>query len=467
MQYISTRGETAPASFKQAIMMGLATDGGLLLPAAIPDVRSELDAWREMSYQDLAFAVMSKFTGREMPDGLLREMIERSYAKFESPEVVPVIDLDPVFFAELFQGPTLAFKDVALQFLGNLFEHILQESGENLNIVGATSGDTGSAAIHGVRGKKNMDIFIMHPDGKVSPIQRQQMTSVLDDNVHNIAIKGNFDDSQQVLKELFNDLPFKSEYNLGAVNSVNWARVLAQIVYYFYAAFRVQDRTGCEAVQFCVPTGNFGNIFAGYLARRMGAPIRRLVLATNENDILARFFQTGIYGRGEVHPTLSPSMDIQVASNFERYLYYRLDENPGEVRRVMEQFARGGRIELGGGDPLFHSECGSTDDMLAAIRNTYDRHGYVLDPHSAVGVAVAMRNLLDDAPTVCLGTAHPAKFPDAVRRALGRDLAHHPKIDAIMDLPTRCTTLPAERDAIEDFIKAEIPIPRGNARSAQ
>ncbi|MFO7821812.1 MAG: threonine synthase [Lentisphaeria bacterium] len=453
MRYISTRGRTEPVSFKQAVIMGLAPDGGLLLPEKIPAVKDKLDFWRDLEYSELTLAVMQEFIENEIPRETLRKLVSKSYAKFESPEVVTVKELDPLFFAELFLGPTLAFKDIALQLLGNLFEHVLEEADERLNLVGATSGDTGSAAIHGVRGKSNIDIFIMHPDGKVSPIQRQQMTSVLDDNVHNIAIQGNFDDSQRILKELFNDLEFKQAYKLGAVNSVNWARILAQIVYYFYAAFKVQNRTGAEAIQVCVPSGNFGNIFAGYLATQMGAPIKRLILATNENDILARFFTTGVYERSAVHPTLSPSMDIQVASNFERYLYYRLGENSGKVEKQMALFAKGGKLALPGPDPLFVAGSATTDQMLAAIRDNYQRHGYIIDPHSAVGIAVASNNLLDDTPTICLGTAHPAKFPEAVRRALGKDLAHHPRIDAIMDLPTRCTTLPPKSESIKDFIR--------------
>lgn len=436
--------------------MGLATDGGLLLPSRIPCVRAKLESWRHLQYPELALAVMSEFVESEIPEADLATLVKRSYAGFESDEIVPVVDLDPIFFLELFRGPTLAFKDIALQFLGNLFEYILEQTGDRLNILGATSGDTGSAAIYGVRGKSNMDVFIMHPDGKVSPIQRQQMTAVLDPNVHNIAVRGNFDDTQRILKQIFSDTSFKEEYRLGAVNSVNWARILAQIVYYFYAAFRVQEKTGCQTVQFCVPTGNFGNIFAGYMAYRMGAPIDRLILATNENDILSRFFQTGIYERGEVHATMSPSMDIQIASNFERYLYYRLGEDGAKVEKLISEFAGKGRLEVSGPDPLFVGASGSTEEMLNVMRETYNKHGYVLDPHSAVGVAVGQRNCRAHNPVICLGTAHPAKFPEAVRQALGEDVTSHPRIDAIMDLPTRCTALPAEAGSVESFIRESL-----------
>ncbi len=451
MKYLSTRGQTEPVAFQDAVLMGLATDGGLLLPEVVPDISARLDDWRGLPYPQLAFEVISPFIS-DIPTADLKELIDRAYATFDHPEITPVRAIGPLHILELFHGPTLAFKDVALQLLGNFFEYILQRTGRSLNILGATSGDTGSAAIYGVRGKANIEIFIMHPHGKVSPIQERQMTAVLDENVHNIAIEGTFDDGQRILKDLFGDLEFKQRYHLGAVNSVNWARVLAQIVYYFYAAFRVQEETGCEEVQFSVPTGNFGDIFAGYVACKMGAPIRRLILATNENDILTRFFTTGIYERGEVHPTLSPSMDIQVASNFERYLYYRNGESADQTAQMMRNFSRHGRIELPGTDPLIAAGCGTTDDTLAVIARYQQQHRYLLDPHTAVGVAVAERFLRDDAPTVCLATAHPAKFPAAIQQALGQDLAHHPIIDGILELPTRCTVLPATRQAVQEFM---------------
>jgi len=290
ISYISTRGQIAPVTFSEAVMMGLADDGGLLVPSQIPDVSSQLPQWSKLHYPELAFEVMKPFVGDSIPAEDLRELIRKSYATFDTAQVVPIVQAGPVFIAELFHGPTLAFKDVALQFLGNVFEYLLSATHQKLNIIGATSGDTGSAAIHGVRGKKGIDIFIMFPEGRVSPLQERQMTTLPDANVHPIAIKGTFDDGQRVLKQLFNDIPFKREYHLGAVNSVNWARVLAQVTYYFWSAFRVQETTGAQQVQIAVPTGNFGDIFAGYIARRMGAPVSRLILATNENDILSRFF---------------------------------------------------------------------------------------------------------------------------------------------------------------------------------
>jgi len=454
--YISTRGGVGPVPFDEAVMMGLADDGGLLLPAEIPDVRARLDEWRRLSWPELAVQVMIPFIGDALDESTVRELVERSVRTFDHPEVTPVREVGPVHVLELYHGPTLAFKDVALQFLGNLFEHILRRRGDRMNILGATSGDTGSAAIHGARGRAGIHIFIMHPHGRVSRVQELQMTTVLDPNVHNIAVKGTFDDGQRVLKEVFNDLPFKKRRRLGAVNSVNWARILAQIVYYFYAAFRVRERTGAERVQFCVPTGNFGDIFAGYVAMRMGAPIARLILATNENDILARFFSSGEYRRGEVRATLSPSMDIQVASNFERYLYYRLGEDPQRVRAAMDEFARSGVIRIEGGDPAFVAGRGDREATLAAIREWWERWRWAPDPHTAVGLSVARRFLRKETPTICLATAHPAKFPDAVREALGDVPVRHPSIDELEGKPTRCTLLPAEKEAVEKFIVDEL-----------
>ena len=451
-QYISTRGGVSPVDFPAAVMMGLADDGGLLLPAEIPDVSAQLDAWRKLTYRDLAYEVMSPFIGDSIAESDLRALINRSYDTFDTSEVIPIVPVGGVYVAELFHGPTLAFKDVALQFLGNLFEHQLKRTGGRLNILGATSGDTGSAAIHGVRGKAGVDIFIMFPEGRVSPLQERQMTTVADANVHCIAVTGTFDDGQRVLKAVFNDIPFKRKYSLGAVNSVNWARVLAQVVYYFWSAFRVQDATGATAVQVTVPTGNFGDIFAGYVAKRMGAPISRLVLATNENDILSRFFTTGCYSLGTVSPTLSPSMDIQVASNFERYLYYRLDCNAEKVRDTMNAFARDKTITVPGNDPDFAAGRGDTPATLAAIARYHAQYGYILDPHTAVGVSVAEQHLRANEPMVCLATAHPAKFSAAITRALGKDLAHHPTLEALKTLPTRKVLLAPVKETIQEYM---------------
>ncbi|MCD6303527.1 MAG: threonine synthase, partial [Planctomycetes bacterium] len=425
MQYISTRGNVEPIGFRQAVLMGLSDDGGLLVPREIPDVRGRLDAWGELDYPELAFEVMSLYA-TDLPAGQLQEMIRRAYVGPFGAQVAPVVRAGELYILELFHGPTLAFKDVALQFLGHLFEHVLADSGGRMNILGATSGDTGSAAIYGVRGRDGIDIFMMHPRGGVSPIQQRQMTTVLDENVHNIAVEGSFDDCQRIMKTLAGDLDFKRSYNIGAVNSVNWARLLAQMVYYFKAALDVRRAAGSEAVRFCVPTGNFGNVLAGWYAMRMGAPISQLIVATNSNDILARFFRIGRYSRGKVYRSLSPAMDIQVASNFERYLYYRLGEDPRALREAMEQFERTGSLDVpqccpGRVDP--HIVAGAADDeqALETIRAYHERHGCLLDPHTAVGVCVAERLIpAGGEPIVCLATAHPAKFPEAIRRATGR-----------------------------------------------
>jgi threonine synthase len=457
MKYISTRGGIEPISFKDAVMMGLATDGGLLLPETIPPVdRRTLESWRNLSYRELAFQVISLFCD-DIPSHDLKLLIDRSYDVFDHSEITPVITKGGVHILELFHGPTLAFKDVALQLLGNLFEYLLKEQGRKMNIVGATSGDTGSAAIYGVRGKDNMAIFILHPHGKTSPVQALQMTTVLDANVHNIAVKGTFDDCQNMVKALFNDLPFKERHALGAVNSINWARVLAQVVYYFYSYFRVTNSLD-EKVIFSVPTGNFGDIFAGCVAKRMGLPVRSLLLATNENNILTRFVNNGDYSLSDVVPTLSPSMDIQVASNFERYLFYLFGENPQRVREAFARFAETGRMEFTpserdtvAGD--FLSQSVNRQETLETIAVFYKETGYLLDPHTAVGVKAAVDHLGYGLPLICLATAHPAKFDEAVVTATGLEPERPASLAGIEGLPSRCDVLEADLSAVRKFIE--------------
>ena len=458
MNYQSTRGKVRGIPFKDAVMMGLAEDGGLLLPESIPQLdAAELDRLAGLPYPELAFQIISRYA-TDIPAGDLQQLIDRSYASFSSPEVTPVVTQDGVHILELFHGPTLAFKDVALQLLGNLFEYLLEERGEQMNILGATSGDTGSAAIYGVRGKKNINIFILHPHKKVSPIQELQMTTVTDPNVFNLAIRGTFDDGQDIVKQIFGDLDFKRRYALGAINSINWARVLAQIVYYFYAWGRVSKATGQRELYFSVPTGNFGDIFAGYIAKRMGLPIRRLVLATNANDILTRFITSGDYSISSVNPTLSPSMDIQIASNFERYLFYLYDENPGMVRNVIATFQDSGALQF---PPPLTARI--ADDFLAAsvddertvetIRRFHAETGYILDPHTAVGVRAAQDLGLQDAPVVCLATAHPAKFDQAVEQAIGRRPQRPESLQGIEDKESRCEVIEASVEAVKSFIE--------------
>lgn len=460
MKYISTRGGIEPIAFKDAVMMGLATDGGLLLPERFPGISAdELENWRTLSYQELAFRIISLFVG-DIPPADLKGLIERSYATFTHPEVTPVVRRDGVHILELFHGVTLAFKDVALQFLGNLFEYILAERGERLNIVGATSGDTGSAAIHGVRGKKGITIFIMHPEGKTSPVQALQMTTVTDENVHNIAVRGTFDDCQDMVKALFNDLEFKEKHALGAVNSINWARVLAQVVYYVYAWLRVTDN-GPAKVFFSVPTGNFGDIFAGYVAKRMGLPMGQLMLATNENNILTRFVSSGDYSLAQVVATVSPSMDIQVASNFERYLYYLFDENPGKVRHAFSQLRETGRIIFSESEmaQVRQDFCSQSVNQVATLETIGSFHretGYLLDPHTAVGVRAAMDQFPSYAARVCLATAHPAKFSEAVEQAIGAPAPVPASVAALEGMPTRCQVMDADLDQLRNFMLARM-----------
>lgn len=444
-----------PIGFQDAVMTGLAPDGGLLLPEALPDIGGRLGDWAQLSYTELAFEVMSLFA-TDIPPADLAELITSSYAAFDHAEVAPSVDVGDFQILELFHGPTLAFKDVALQFLGNLFAYILERRGGTLNILGATSGDTGSAAIHGVRGKPNINIFIMHPVGRTSPLQEKQMTSVLDPNVFNLAVAGTFDDCQHIMKTTFGDLDFKTAHSLGSVNSVNWARVLAQTVYYFYAAFRAKEKTGADSVRFSVPTGNFGDILAGYLAQRMGLPIDKLILATNENDILSRFFNSGTYGMADVVPTISPSMDIQVASNFERYLYYRAGEDAEKLSALMDGFKECGSLsvelnENGVVDDLFVAGRGATAATLEIIKRYKDEHGYVLDPHTAVGVLVAEQYKAENIPTICLATAHPAKFTQAIIDATG-EAVHHPTLDALAAAETRCDSIANDINAVKQYL---------------
>ena len=461
MNYLSTRGGDAGLSFQDTVLTGLARDGGLLLPETIPDVSDRLGELAKLDYQSLAFEIIRLFA-TDIPDEDLRAIIDKSYSTFRAKEITPVVQVGDIHVLELFHGPTLAFKDLAPQFLGNLFEYVLEKRGGRMNIIAATSGDTGSAAIHGMRGRKNITITVLHPHGRVSPVQALQMTSVLDPNVHNLAIDGTFDDCQAIVKTLFSDLPFREKYSLGAVNSINWARVMAQVVYYFYGAFRTMAATGSKTVSFTVPTGNFGDVFAGYVAFRMGLPIHRLVVATNENDILARCFQTGVYRRGSVSATLSPSMDIQIASNFERYLYYFVGKDPAVVRRLMETFREKGEIDLTDNgapidDPVFRAGRGTTEDTLAAIREMWERHGYLMDPHTAVGVSVGRRFTAEDpTPMICLSTAHPAKFGAAIERAVGKDIARHPLIDALKGAETRVDRLPADASAVAAFVASNV-----------
>jgi threonine synthase len=459
MQYISTRGGISPISFTEAVMMGLAEDGGLLLPRTIPRIGSDTFAsWQGLTYPELAFEVMSRFID-DIPNNELRELINRSYATFTHPEVTPLIHQGSLHILELFHGPTFAFKDIALQFLGNLFEYLLKKNDAVMNIIGATSGDTGSAAIYGVRGKEKINIFILHPHKRVSQVQEQQMTTVTDANVFNIAIRGTFDDGQAIVKAIFNDIAFKKEFSLGAINSINWARVLAQVVYYIHSCLHINRHEHDKAVDFAVPTGNFGDIFAGYIAKRMlpEGTIRKLLLATNTNDILSRFVAHGDYSLGEVVATSSPSMDIQAASNFERYLYYLLDEDPIRTKDAMALFSDTGRLDLSSScDHIrrdFVATVASEQDVLDTIQRFYKDHRYILDPHTAVGVHAALTHQQEGIPIICLSTAHPAKFSETVTKAIGIAPDMPPAIGALAGKESRCELMDPDRNLIQDFIR--------------
>ncbi len=455
MKHKSTRGKVQNLSFEEAVMMGLADDGGLLIPERIPQVQQNLNEWRTHSFPELSLAIMSQFIEDEIPHQDLKELITRSYAPFDHPEITPVVSVGNIFILELFHGPTYAFKDVALQFLGNLFEYFLEKNQNFVTIAGATSGDTGSAAIYGLRGKKNIEVFMLYPKGRISPIQERQMTTVLDSNIHNLAVEGSFDDAQGIVKALFNDLDFKQKYRLGAVNSINWARILAQIVYYFYAYFKVQPN--CEKpVNFSVPTGNFGDILAGYYAKKMGLPIDQLIVATNQNDILHRFFSKGEYHQHGVHPSISPSMDIQISSNFERFLYYLSGEQSEQLRSWMEAFHKTGKLDvaeamLEKAQTEISSSSVSEEETLATIFEYYEKYDYVLDPHTAIGVKAAQQTA-SEIPMICLATAHPAKFGEAIRMATGKKPTLPPSLAILESQETRSRVLPATTEAVRNEI---------------
>lgn len=417
-------------SFQEAVLSGLADDEGLLIPEHIPNVANRLQEWENLSFAELSLEIMSLYVGEdEIPREELKKLIAKSVSAFSTPEVTPVVKVGDVFLLELFHGPTFSFKDVALQFLGNLFEYILEKRNSNITVVGATSGDTGSAAIHGLKGKKNVQIFILFPKGRVSKVQELQMISVLDDNVHSIALKdAMFDDCQSIVKNLFSDLDFKKKFKLGAINSINWSRIMSQTIYYFYSYFQVKKQLKKDVkLDFSVPTGNFGDIVAGYYAKRMGLPINHLIVATNANDILHRFFAKGEYHKAkEVTPTCTPSMDIQVASNFERYLYYLSGEDSSVLLKWMNDFKNTGKLTVSGpslaqAQSDFKSSSILQDGIESTITSYFKTHNYLMDPHTAVGVAAAHEHNAN-APAhaiVCLSTAHPAKFGEIVDKCVG------------------------------------------------
>lgn len=459
MEFISTRGKVEKIGFLDAVLMGLADDGGLLIPSTIPQLSpSRLEELGKISYQELAYEIFSLYIGDEIPQEDLKQLIHDSYATFRDPNVTPVRKIsDDLYILELFHGPTFAFKDVALQFLGNLYAYISKKQNKIIHIVGATSGDTGASAIEGVRGKEGIRICILHPHQKVSHVQELQMTTVDDQNVLNLSVEGTFDDCQQLIKELFADTTFKNEYHLRAINSINFARILAQTVYYFYAYFQVKNDVDNPKLNFSVPTGNFGDIFAGYLAKQMGLPIHKLILATNENNILERFIKEGIYQPGQFHSTYSPSMDIQVASNFERYLYYLLNEDSKLVSSLMDQFKSEGKITVSS-DNLekvqahFAAYGVMGDECLDTIRKYYNGKHYLLDPHTACGVAAYEACNTTDEICVTLSTAHPAKFNESIERCEIQQTYPEP-IQRLFNKPQFQEVVHADRDKIEERLK--------------
>ncbi|MDC7717021.1 threonine synthase [Vogesella sp. DC21W] len=464
MKYISTRGGMAPLSFSDTILMGLAPDGGLALPESYPQVgRAQLDAWRDLSYAELAFEIIRLFA-TDIPQADLKAILDRTYTAevYGSVAITPVKRLhDGLVILELSNGPTLAFKDMAMQFLGNLFEYVLAKKGEQLNIVGATSGDTGSAAEYAMRGKQGINVFMLSPDGLMSPFQRAQMYSLQDANIHNIAIKGMFDDCQDIVKAVQNDHAFKSQYKIGTVNSINWARVVAQVVYYFKGYFNATSSND-EQVSFCVPSGNFGNVCAGHIARQMGLPVQRLIVATNENDVLDEFFKTGRYqprGTANTWVTSSPSMDISKASNFERFVFDLLGRDGAAVAALWAEVDAGRGFDLG--DKLaqmreqfgFVSGKSSHADRLATIRTVDAEDQVVVDTHTADGIKVAREVRLPGETIVCLETALPAKFADTIREALNRDAPRPAGFEGLEDLPQKVTVFNADADAVKAYVR--------------
>jgi threonine synthase len=463
LRYISTRhgsqGNPEPLGFEDVMLAGLARDGGLYLPAEWPHFsKAEIAALKGQPYGEVAYRVMRPFVGDAFDEATFRRLIGEAYASFETPEVAPVKALGDsgLHLLELFHGPTLAFKDVALQLLGRMLDHTLTARHQHATIVGATSGDTGSAAIEAVRDRRTIDIFMLFPHGRVSEVQRRQMTTVLAPNVHNVAIEGTFDDCQDLAKACFNDLAFRDRHALTAVNSINFARVMAQIVYYFWAAVKLGAPE--RPVAFTVPTGNFGNVYAGYAARQMGLPVSHFVVATNSNDILARFFDSGAMTMGSVTPTYSPSMDIQISSNFERLLFDLYGRDGKVLAEAMTTFRSTGTLKvganaLGGVRELF--DAGRLDDegTLKAIADCRNRFGGTLDPHSAIGYAVAQQHRRDvGVPMIVLATAHPAKFPDAVQKATGERPALPPRLADLMERTERVDGLRNDAAALKGLI---------------
>lgn len=468
MRYLSTRGGMPPKTFSEILLTGLAPDGGLTVPETYPQITpADLDSWRALDYPALAFEILSRFMD-DIPAEDLRALIMRTYTAetFGSQAVTPIHTLEPgLHLLRLSHGPTLAFKDIAMQLLGNLFEYILAENNDELNILGATSGDTGSSAEYAMRGKRGIRVFMLSPYGKMSSFQTAQMFSLQDENIFNIAIEGVFDDCQDIVKIVSSDQAFKQKYRIGTVNSINWARIAAQIVYYFKAYFAV-TRSSEEMVSFSVPSGNFGNIFAGHVARMMGLPIRQLILATNENDVLDEFFRTGLYRPRttvETKQTSSPSMDISKASNFERFIFDLTDRDAMRVRELWKSVDQGGSFDLFGTalwartkDFGFISGTSHHVARIDTIREIYHKFGILIDTHTADGLKVGMELREPDIPLICLETALPVKFADSIREAVGFELERPEGYDDLENLPQRFERMEADANQVKQFIINQI-----------
>ena len=470
MKYISTRGHSTPQSFSDILLGGLAPDGGLYLPESYPQVADHLNEWRTLDYAELAFRILSLFID-DIPPADLRSICQKTYTaetyRYCRPgrnaaDIVPLTSLTKdTHLLELSNGPTLAFKDMAMQLLGNLFEYVLDKRGQTINILGATSGDTGSAAEYAMLGKHNVRVFMLSPSGKMSAFQRAQMYSLNEPNIFNIAIEGLFDDAQDIVKAVSNDAAFKTRYKIGAVNSINWGRVAAQVVYYFKGYFAA-TRSNSEEIVFSVPSGNFGNICAGHIARMMGLPIKRLILATNENNVLDEFFQTGIYrprSSAQTHITSSPSMDISKASNFERFVFDLVGRDATVVRDLWQAIDAGGAFDLNTTPfmarlPEFGFVSGSSThaDRLATIREIWQNHQIMIDPHTADGVKVAQDHNIKDLPTIILETAQAVKFAETIKEALDREPLRPASLEGIESLPQQVTALPADTAAVKAFV---------------
>ncbi len=464
MRYVSTRGGMAPQTFTQILLGGLCPDGGLAMPESYPRVgAAELAAWRSLSYAELAFEVLRKFCD-DIAAADLKALCAKTYTKaiFRTDAITPVKTLEPgLHILELSNGPTLAFKDMAMQLLGNLFEYVLEKRGDSINILGATSGDTGSSAEYALRGKRGVNVFMLSPQDKMSPFQTAQMFSLQDANIFNIAVRGVFDDCQDIVKAVNNDAAFKARQRIGAVNSINWARVAAQIVYYFRGYFAV-TKSNDEQAAFAVPSGNFGNICAGHIARRMGLPVARLILATNENDVLDEFFRSGRYRvrpASQVAQTSSPSMDISKASNFERFVYDLVGGDTAVVKQLWSKVDTGGEFNLAG-TPYFAnvkeygfvSGSSTHADRLATIRRVYNDYGVMIDTHTADGVKVGLEHRQPGIPLICLETALPVKFAATIREALGRDPDYPPGCENLESLPQRFEVMDADAGAVKAYI---------------